>query len=82
MVGMLLGMGLARLTAGNVLALWVSFLLLTAFHMYGKYPLHVLQLLNGLKVSMGRKYHGPLYFMSGLKITVFCKPIKDQYINI
>jgi len=40
MVGMLLGMVLARLTAGNVVALWVSFLLLTAFHMYGEclYP--------------------------------------------
>ena len=76
MVGMLLGMGLARLTAGNVVALWVSFLLLTAFHMYGKYPLHVLHLLNGLKVSMGRKHHDPLYFMSGLNITVFYKPIK------
>ena len=44
MVGMLIGMGLARLTAGNVVALWVSFLLLTAFHMYGKYPLRVLDL--------------------------------------
>ncbi|KAG0586790.1 hypothetical protein KC19_2G117400 [Ceratodon purpureus] len=37
MVGMLLGMILARLTAGNVVALWVSFLLLTAFHMYANY---------------------------------------------
>lgn len=37
MVGMLLGMVLARLTAGNVVALWVSFLLLTAFHMYANY---------------------------------------------
>jgi len=36
MVGMLLGMVLARLTAGNVVALWVSFLLLTTFHMYGE----------------------------------------------
>lgn len=37
MVGMLLGMVLARLTAENVVALWVSFLLLTAFHMYGEF---------------------------------------------
>ncbi|XP_024400463.1 protein root UVB sensitive 3 isoform X3 [Physcomitrium patens] len=37
MVGMLLGMVLARLTAENVVALWVSFLLLTAFHMYANY---------------------------------------------
>lgn len=40
MVGMLLGMVVARLTSGNAVALWVCFLLLTAFHMYGKHLSH------------------------------------------
>ncbi|KAL3701917.1 hypothetical protein R1sor_019939 [Riccia sorocarpa] len=37
MVGMLFGILLARITAGNNLAVWVSFLTLTAFHMYANY---------------------------------------------
>jgi hypothetical protein len=35
MVGMLLGMLVARATAGDAVAMWISFLFLTAFHMYG-----------------------------------------------
>lgn len=38
MVGMLLGMVVARATAGDAVAIWVSFLVLTAFHMYGTSP--------------------------------------------
>lgn len=37
MAGMLLGMGVARATAGNVGALWACFLALTLFHMYANY---------------------------------------------
>ncbi|KAL0907175.1 hypothetical protein M5K25_025723 [Dendrobium thyrsiflorum] len=37
MVGMALGMLLAHLTRGYPLAVWVSFLLLTFFHMYANY---------------------------------------------
>ncbi|CAM6093199.1 unnamed protein product [Calypogeia fissa] len=37
MVGMLLGMVVARATAGDAVAMWVSFLVLTAFHMYANY---------------------------------------------
>ncbi|KAG9439095.1 hypothetical protein H6P81_019260 [Aristolochia fimbriata] len=37
MVGMLLGMLLAHLTMGNPLAIWISFLVLTIFHMYANY---------------------------------------------
>jgi hypothetical protein len=33
---MSMGIMVARLTSGNPVYLWVSFLLLTAFHMYGK----------------------------------------------
>lgn len=36
MMGMSLGMLLARFTSGNPLAIWFSFLSLTVFHMYGK----------------------------------------------
>ena len=36
MIGMSLGMLLARFTSGNPLAIWFSFLSLTVFHMYGK----------------------------------------------
>jgi hypothetical protein len=36
LVGMSMGIVVARLTSGNPVSLWVSFLLLTAFHMYGK----------------------------------------------
>ncbi|XP_068655681.1 protein root UVB sensitive 3 [Aristolochia californica] len=37
MIGMLLGMFLAHITMGNPLAIWVSFLALTVFHMYANY---------------------------------------------
>ncbi|CAB4295375.1 unnamed protein product [Prunus armeniaca] len=37
MVGMALGMLLARITMGHPLAIWVSFLSLTMFHMYANY---------------------------------------------
>lgn len=40
MMGMSLGMLLARFTSGNPVAIWLSFLSLTVFHMYGK--LHML----------------------------------------
>jgi hypothetical protein len=36
MIGMALGMILARITMGLPLAIWFSFLSLTVFHMYGK----------------------------------------------
>mgnify|MGYP007009109747 CR=1 FL=1 len=34
--GMILGMLLANLTAGHTVAIWICFLSLTCFHMYGK----------------------------------------------
>lgn len=34
-MGMLLGLALARWTAGHVLLMWTVFLALTLFHMYG-----------------------------------------------
>jgi hypothetical protein len=37
MIGMALGMVLARITTERPLAIWFSFLSLTVFHMYGKY---------------------------------------------
>ena len=37
MIGMALGMLLARFTTENPIAIWVSFLSLTMFHMYGKF---------------------------------------------
>ncbi|KAL5826261.1 hypothetical protein ACOSQ4_018058 [Xanthoceras sorbifolium] len=37
MIGMALGMHLARITMGNALAIWFSFLSLTMFHMYANY---------------------------------------------
>ncbi|KAG6547664.1 hypothetical protein Mapa_011113 [Marchantia paleacea] len=37
MVGMLFGMAVARITAGNYVAMWTSFLALTFFHMYANY---------------------------------------------
>ncbi|KAH8933770.1 hypothetical protein BDL97_18G047500 [Sphagnum fallax] len=37
LVGMSMGIVVARLTSGNPVSLWVSFLLLTAFHMYANY---------------------------------------------
>ncbi|GBG79696.1 hypothetical protein CBR_g29960 [Chara braunii] len=37
MVGMLVGMLVARITSGHVLAIWGCFLILTAFHMYANY---------------------------------------------
>ncbi|KAH9533417.1 hypothetical protein CY35_18G051500 [Sphagnum magellanicum] len=37
LVGMSMGIMVARLTSGNPVSLWVSFLLLTAFHMYANY---------------------------------------------
>ncbi|KAL2650196.1 hypothetical protein R1flu_018324 [Riccia fluitans] len=37
MVGMLFGIVVARITAGNSLAIWITFLTLTAFHMYANY---------------------------------------------
>lgn len=37
MAGMLLGIGVARATAGSVAALWGCFLALTIFHMYANY---------------------------------------------
>lgn len=40
MVGMALGMFLARITIGQPLFIWFSFLSLTVFHMYGKYPIY------------------------------------------
>lgn len=36
LVGMMLGMIVARVTAGHALGVWTSFLLLTVFHMYGE----------------------------------------------
>lgn len=38
MVGMLLGILVVRLTGGSMAALWIIFLLLTAFHVYGETP--------------------------------------------
>lgn len=40
MVGMAMGMLLARVTRGHPIAVWVSFLSLTMFHMYGEYSLY------------------------------------------
>jgi hypothetical protein len=37
MIGMALGMLLARVTMGHALAIWFCFLSLTMFHMYGKF---------------------------------------------
>ncbi|KAB1206743.1 hypothetical protein CJ030_MR7G013510 [Morella rubra] len=37
MIGMALGMLLARITMGHALAIWLSFLSLTMFHMYANY---------------------------------------------
>ncbi|MBA0805658.1 hypothetical protein Gohar_005153 [Gossypium harknessii] len=37
MIGMALGMLLARITTGNPVAIWFSFLSLTMFHMYANY---------------------------------------------
>ncbi|KAK1315062.1 hypothetical protein QJS10_CPA06g00809 [Acorus calamus] len=37
MVGMALGMVLAHVTRGNPLAVWMAFLSLTVFHMYGEH---------------------------------------------
>lgn len=37
MIGMALGMLVARITTENPLAIWFSFLSLTMFHMYGKF---------------------------------------------
>lgn len=36
MIGMAVGMLLARVTVGYSLAIWICFLSLTMFHMYGK----------------------------------------------
>jgi hypothetical protein len=41
MMGMSLGMLLARFTSGNPMAIWLSFLSLTVFHMYGKSQMKV-----------------------------------------
>ncbi|XP_024534009.1 protein root UVB sensitive 3 [Selaginella moellendorffii] len=37
LVGMIVGMFLARLTANNIFLMWTSFMSLTAFHMYANY---------------------------------------------
>lgn len=41
MMGMSLGMLLARFTSGNPLAIWFSFLSLTVFHMYGELEMKI-----------------------------------------
>ncbi|WZY97700.1 hypothetical protein YC2023_070029 [Brassica napus] len=48
MMGMSLGMLLARFTSGNPLAIWFSFLSLTVFHMYANYRAVRCLVLNSL----------------------------------
>ncbi|XP_019059333.1 PREDICTED: protein root UVB sensitive 3 isoform X4 [Tarenaya hassleriana] len=48
MMGMALGMLLARITTGNPLAIWLSFLSLTMFHMYANYRAVRCLVLNSL----------------------------------
>ncbi|CAN8305290.1 unnamed protein product [Cochlearia groenlandica] len=48
MIGMSIGMLLARFTSGNPLAIWFSFLSLTVFHMYANYRAVRCLVLNSL----------------------------------
>ncbi|ANM57716.1 Root UVB sensitive family [Arabidopsis thaliana x Arabidopsis arenosa] len=48
MMGMSLGMLLARFTSGNPMAIWLSFLSLTVFHMYANYRAVRCLVLNSL----------------------------------
>ncbi|XP_024008322.1 protein root UVB sensitive 3 isoform X2 [Eutrema salsugineum] len=51
MMGMSLGMLLARFTSGNPLAIWFSFLSLTVFHMYANYRAVRCLVLNSLNME-------------------------------
>lgn len=52
MMGMSLGMLLARFTSGNPIAIWLSFLSLTVFHMYGKLLMKVKKGLDQTRNSL------------------------------